>query len=621
MAANANDLFMEVGNPGTATTLSAPGYTAGGTTITVGSTSNWPTATGTIFAIDEAEVVDGKEVQIAGTYNEFEGVVSTGTSVTSVDWVRGVGDRSYSAGALTRVYVPVSAERENRLAQGMSVQHNQNGTHSAITATSGVFTGAVTASSFNVSGSGSGGGWDGVMSGTISAVTNNGNRSYDLTTSADNSALISPGMRLRTTRTVAAPTQSTSLNGTNQSWSKTSPAGMTFTDDFTVSAWVKLSSYPTSTGIIMSRLDATGLANGWSLYVHSTGQVFLIARLTSSANYKIVNTYQSLPLNKWVHIAGHMDLSSFTTTTNKLYFDGVEVPATLTTGGTITAISQTGDLVVGGRTGGADYFPGKIAQAAVFSSILSASVIRGYISQGLAGTETSLVSAYSFNGVATDLNTTNTNNLTANGVAVATNADSPFGGQAGGTISSTLDYGIVQKVTSTTLTVQAAEGCTIPTSGGVASASYATVNPFGFPGQKGKWDILVVSRIDATVSGPTANLWYNINSMKINLPVGSWTLGHETPLYADRGASGPCSVLATLSTASNTQSDPEFTGASEAGAGVKTAALVKRDKEVDTTAATDYFLNVSTRDSTMGTLFYLGSLDGTQKIYARNAYL
>lgn len=131
MTASADDLFMEVGTPGTATTLSAPGYTAGGTSITVGSTSNWPTATGVIFAIDEAEVVDGVEVQVAGTYNEYEGTVDTGTSVTNVDWVAGSGDRNYSAGALTRVYVAVTSERENRLAQGMSVGHDQAGAHKA----------------------------------------------------------------------------------------------------------------------------------------------------------------------------------------------------------------------------------------------------------------------------------------------------------------------------------------------------------------------------------------------------------------------------------------------------------------------------------------------------------
>ena len=128
MAAS-TDLFMEVGDPGTATTLSAPGYTAGGNSMTVGSTSNWPTATGVIFAVDEAEIVDGEEVRIDGTYNEYAGKVASATGLTEVTWERGVGDRNYAAGALTRVYIVVSAERENRLAQGMVVQHKQDGTH------------------------------------------------------------------------------------------------------------------------------------------------------------------------------------------------------------------------------------------------------------------------------------------------------------------------------------------------------------------------------------------------------------------------------------------------------------------------------------------------------------
>ena len=43
--ASRDDKYQYVGNPGTATTLSAPGYTAGGTSMTVGSTTNWPTLT------------------------------------------------------------------------------------------------------------------------------------------------------------------------------------------------------------------------------------------------------------------------------------------------------------------------------------------------------------------------------------------------------------------------------------------------------------------------------------------------------------------------------------------------------------------------------------------------
>lgn len=127
--ASATDKLLEVGDPGTATTLSAPGYTTGGTSITVGSTSNWPTATGVVFAIDEVEVVNGVEQQVAGTYNEYVGTVATGTSVTNVSWQRGSGDRNYSAGSSTRVYIPVSSERENRIVEWGLVDHNQDGSH------------------------------------------------------------------------------------------------------------------------------------------------------------------------------------------------------------------------------------------------------------------------------------------------------------------------------------------------------------------------------------------------------------------------------------------------------------------------------------------------------------
>ncbi len=133
----ATDLFVEVGDPGSATTLDA-NYTAADSTVTVVSTTNWPsTGKAVIFAIDEATVVDGVEVQTAGTYNEFEGTVASASSISNVAWQRGAGDRNYSAGSLTRVYIPVSAERENRLVEGFGTEHNiTDGTHSNVTATS-----------------------------------------------------------------------------------------------------------------------------------------------------------------------------------------------------------------------------------------------------------------------------------------------------------------------------------------------------------------------------------------------------------------------------------------------------------------------------------------------------
>lgn len=128
MAGNADNLLLKVGDPGSATNLTA-GYTAGNASITVASTANWTaTGEGVIFAIDRAEVVNGIERQIAGTYNEFEGTVASATSITNVDWVRGAGDTDYDAGALTRVYIPVSAERENRIVDWGLVHADQDGT-------------------------------------------------------------------------------------------------------------------------------------------------------------------------------------------------------------------------------------------------------------------------------------------------------------------------------------------------------------------------------------------------------------------------------------------------------------------------------------------------------------
>lgn len=147
MAANATDFFTEVGSPGSATTLSAPGHSIAGTSINVGSTSNWPTTTGVIFAIDTytLQTIGGVSTQVrnVGSYTEWEGTVSG--SVVSNLVLRYGTDQAYSAGGTTRVYIPVASSRENRFTQGVLVAHNQDGTlkNNAVT-TASIATDAVT---------------------------------------------------------------------------------------------------------------------------------------------------------------------------------------------------------------------------------------------------------------------------------------------------------------------------------------------------------------------------------------------------------------------------------------------------------------------------------------------
>lgn len=430
-------------------------------------------------------------------------------------------------------------------------------------------------------------------------VTANGNRSYSLVfNSTDYTGLIQPGTRVRTTRTVAAPTQCTSLNGTNQYFNKTSPAGMTFTDDFVVSAWVRLTSYAAQ-AVIVSRYNGT---SGWRLNTETTGQVTLAGFNGGSGNYSFVQSYQSIPLNKWVHVTAQLDMSSFTATTTTSYvmIDGVDVPAFVSRAGTNpTALVQAGNLEIGSQNGGTLPFPGKLSQVAIYSAKVTQANVVATISQGLAGTETSLISAYSFNNSINDLNTTNANNLTANGSAVATNADSPFGGNSFGNISSTLDYGIVQSSTfstNTTLVVQVPEGCTIPTSGGVTTVSYSGLKaPYGMPVNSNKWIIQMLQFATRTQGSPVANTWYNIFN-QLYIPIGQWSVGYKCTLYSDRAAAGDVDSQITLSTANNSQSDAITTTTNRAGGGtIITNSLTLANYLISLSSGTTYYGNAATR--------------------------
>ena len=467
---------------------------------------------------------------------------------------------------------------------------------------------------------------------TVGAVTYNGNRNYTLTMSADVSATLSPGMRVRTTRTVTAPTQCTSLNGTTQYYSRASASvtGMTFTDDFVVSAWVKLNSYGAASAVA-SRFNGT---SGWLLYIDGSGRVLMQGNNAGSGNYSYVLSYQSVPLNKWVHITAQLDMSSFTasTTTSYVMIDGVDVPAQVIRAGTNpTALVQAGNLEIGTYNGG-NFFPGKIAQVAIFSAKVTQATMRGYISQGLAGTETSLISAYSFNNSINDLNTTNANNLTANGSAVATAPDSPFTVDGFGTVYFGLqDYGIIQRVVTTSVTVQVPEGCTIPTSGGVSAISYSTQKaPYGMPISTDKWEIGTFIRVVLIQNSPAATTWYNMTTTSgvtggfyLTIPIGIWDTTYSVQAVALCSAAATTSFAVqknTLSTSSSAESDRTWQTRMSANNTTEIIAMNSKSGKITTTSATPYYLNSWTDTATTSSMSIRGT-EGVAYIVAQPAML
>ena len=527
MAAQTDDKFKKVG-ASTVTTLSAPGKAIGATSINVGSTTNYPTDTGLVVGI---RVVDGNGDLVAGTYTEWNGVVTSGTAIQIESTPEYGTDQIYPAGSTTQVFLNVSSSLHNQLVDGILVSHNQDGT---------LITQAVR-DALNLD-SGSSDGWT-PFGYSLTSITALGNRSYTAVVSGtDTTGVTSVGMRLKLPRTVTAPTQCTSLNGTTQYYNKTSPAGMTFTDDFTVSAWVKLSSY--GVGQIASRYNGT---SGWYMGMTAAGQVFVYGHNASAANFRGVTSYQSIPLNKWVHVTAQLDMSAYTSTTTTCYImiDGVNVPTYLAQGGTNpTALVQAGNLEIGSNNGGLLPFPGKIAQVAIYSAKVTQATILASMNQTLTGSETSLVSAYTFNNSINDLSA-NANNLTAQGSAVATDTDTPFTNSVTGTsvTAGTTNYGIIMAQTfstNTTYTIQIPEGETLPTTGGIGTVSYSTQKtPYGFPGQRSKWALRTLILADLTV-GASATTWYtgttaSSGSFVINVPVGEWNADYTIAAYSDGG--------------------------------------------------------------------------------------
>lgn len=626
MAANVNDKITKFSNGSQPlpTQLTAQ-RTAGATTASIAAATGWDTSTAKYVRMYQTTVSGGQTIPDQSTLSFFKATLS-GTTLSNLTliWSATGSDQTYPVS--TTVDLAVAPGYTDDLATGLMLDHDQlTGYHKTLNDPSGnewikqsstasaineftianaaVGTGptlSATGGDTNIDinlvpkGSGQlvvGGRYDGWSTGALPAVnsvTNNGNRSYDITFASTVASTLSSGMRLRTTRTVAAPTQCTSLNGSTQYYSKATPNKLTFTDDFVVSAWVKLSSY--ADGDVVSCLNGT---QGWELRIDAAGQVNLIGYNASLANYSQVKSYQSVPLNKWVHIAAQLDMNTFTATTTTSYvmFDGKDVPASVSRAGTNpTALVQAGNLNIGAANGGTRPFPGKIAQVAIYNAKVTQATILASINQGLSGSETSLASAYSFNNAITDLNTTTPNDLTASGSAVATNADSPFG-NAG--TSSTLDYALVQAISTTVATVQVPEGCTIPTSGGITSVAYSVQgNPFGWVSDKGRWSIYTDVKTSIANSGNTANTTYNAGGVNLSVPVGAWDLLARLS-YDFSPTSTAVQGAAGISTSTSLFSDSalsDFAFQNNLGAGSIHVHLTNVRTQVNLSVATPYYV-------------------------------
>ncbi len=607
MAAGANDKFSRVISGTTrpvATTLSAQ-KVSGATTASVVATTGWDNTTavhGIMYRTDSSNnKVPGSQIDWKGTFS--------GTTISNFQVTAG-SDDTYAVG--TTVELSPTAAWADDLVGGILVEHDQDGTHGDVTANSIVAT-TGTFTNLTINGTSGADGWS-PLGQPLTSITALGNRSYTAVVSGvDTTGVTSVGQRLKLPRTVTAPTGALTLNGTTQYASKTTPSGMAQTDDISVVQWVKISAY--QQGYFQSKTTTPG-TNGWRLYMDANGTVSI------NGDGRYATTYQSLPLNKWVHVAATLDMSG---NSALIYFDGVLVPSSTLTGVAAT-FTNSGNYAIGATSAGATPLAGKIVQVAVFSAVLSAATIKAMANQTLTGSETNVISAYKLDQ-ASGLNdlSANANNLTATGSPTYA-SDTPFTNSVAGTsvTAGTTNYGIIMAQsfsTNTTYTIQIPEGETLPTTGGIGTVSYSTMRvPYGFPGQKGKWALKSIYLAAMVTSGSVNGTWYNPNTSLV-VPTGEWIAGYNTSPYVANGTNYP-SVWTTLSTTNNSVSDPEFRVYALFSSSVNHSDVsnVSAEKDISLSTATPYYLNLMTDQAGTPTL-QANVTNSAVVISAENAYL
>lgn len=148
--------------------------------------------------------------------------------------------------------------------------------------------------------------------------------------------------------------------------------------------------------------------------------------------------------------------------------------------------------------------------------------------------------------------------------------------------------------------------------------------PFGFPLDPAKWTVEVTDTGNQSQATPTNTTWYNLGSVTISIPIGSWNVGYSVVLATDRAASSSsCGGYCTLSTANNTESDKSMSGATSMADAAATNkgswGTITRERHLTLAAKASYYLN-SMSDYTLSAIANRGDV-ATTVIRAVCAYL
>jgi len=158
----------------------------------------------------------------------------------------------------------------------------------------------------------------------------------------------------------------------------------------------------------------------------------------------------------------------------------------------------------------------------------------------------------------------------------------------------------------------------------ITAAYYSHMKaPYSFPLEPLKWSVFAKDTTGATQGSPSASTWYNLASVSLSVPIGSWDLGYYH-LYGVQETSGTtASVQTTLSTANNSESDTSFTFYSAyigPTGSITLRSHAHRERSLSVTAKTAYYLNTMTAAASNENLYSYGNIKETV-VYAISSLL
>jgi len=187
-------------------------------------------------------------------------------------------------------------------------------------------------------------------------------------------------------------------------------------------------------------------------------------------------------------------------------------------------------------------------------------------------------------------------------------------------------YGIVTAVTDTSLSVYCGTDHAISNSS-ISSISYSTrKSPYRFPLSPNKWSIYLSDQIMRSQSSPTQDVWYNVGSLSVSIPIGIWDISYRVEIYADNDTSGIGSHFVSLSKSASSATIDDLTFRNYASATGTTAMAMMTPvfcsiRAIVLNSKTSFYLITKNNAAGVDSIRFYGSDGGPTVIKAVCSYL